>query len=151
MEAFRLELSQGLALYWTKVAARADRHAVAHRLCETVTGRPLRFAESGRPYVPGGPYVSLSHSGALAMCAVSEAAVGVDLERARPVSPRLLTRAKEAGYGGKREFLLWWTAREANCKRLGRGFTWSPLPEPEHCVQGTLEHAGGTYYYSVCW
>ena len=95
--------------------------------------------------------MSISHSGALAVCAVGEANLGVDIERRRAVSPRLLARAKAVGYDEGTEFLLWWTAREANCKRLGRGFTWSPLPQPERCVQGALEHEGETYYYSVCW
>lgn len=151
MEFFRLPLPEGVAVYGTPVAQRAARHQAAHRLCEQVTGRPLRVAEGGKPYVPGGPAVSISHSGTLAVCAVGEANLGVDIERRRAVSPRLLARAKAAGYEEGTEFLLWWTAREANCKRLGRGFTWSPLTQPEHCVQGTLEHEGETYYYSVCW
>lgn len=151
MEFSRAELSEGVTLYWLAVAVRAERHAAVHQLCEAVTGGPLRFAKSGKPYVPGGPAVSLSHSGRLAACAVGPGPIGVDLERSRTVSPRLLARARAAGYGENTDFLLWWTAREANCKRLGRGFTWAPLPQPEHCVQGTLEHEGETYYYSVCW
>lgn len=151
MEFSRLDLSGGVALFTAAVAARADRHAVAHRLCEEVTGGSLRFEPGGKPYLPGGPAVSISHSAALAACAVAPRPIGVDVERARPVSPPLITRAKEAGWDGQGDFLLWWTAREANCKRLGRGFTWSPLPCPAHRVQGTLEHEGETYYYSVCW
>ena len=100
---------------------------------------------------PVGPYVSLSRLRRAGNVRRQRSGGGRGSGAGAARLPRLLTRAKEAGYGGKREFLLWWTAREANCKRLGRGFTWSPLPEPEHCVQGTLEHAGGTYYYSVCW
>lgn len=150
MKYTKMELAQGVRLYLA-ATARKDRHTVAHTLCEAVTGGSLRFTQPGKPYVPGGPNVSLSHSGALAACAVGPRPIGLDLERARAVSPRLVQRAKEAGYDEKTELLLWWTAREANCKRLGRGFTWSPLPAPEHCVQGTLEHGGETYYYSVCW
>lgn len=151
MEYTKLDLAAGVALYLAPVPCRGDRHAVAHRLCEDVSGGPLRFADSGRPYVPGGPAVSLSHSGGLAACAVGPVPLGADLERARTVSPRLLARARAAGYDGERGFLLWWTAREANCKRLGQGFTWSPLPQPQHRAQGALEHAGETYFYSVCW
>lgn len=151
MECFKLTLPDGAAVYTAPVADRAARHNLAHRLCETVTGGSLRFTEAGRPYLPGGPQVSISHSGGLAACAVGPRPIGVDLERSRSVSPRLLARAKAAGYDGQTDFLAWWTGREANCKRLGQGFTWSPLPAPEHCVQGTLEHNGETYYYSVCW
>lgn len=150
MKYTKTELAQGVRLYLA-ATARKDRHTVAHALCEAVTGGSLRFTQQGKPYVPGGPNVSLSHSGALAACAVGPCPIGLDLERARAVSPRLTARAGAAGYDGATDFLLWWTAREANCKRLGRGFTWSSLPAPEHCVQGTLEHGGETYYYSVCW
>lgn len=151
MEFFKLSLPDGAAVYTAPVADRAARHTVAHRLCETVTGGSLRFTETGRPYLPGGPQVSISHSGSLAACAVGPQPIGLDLERARAVSPQLTARARKAGYDDRTDFLAWWTAQEANCKRLGRGFTWSPLPAPECCVQGTLEHEGETYYYSVCW
>lgn len=151
MEISRLELSEDVALFITAVATREKRHAVAHRLCEMVTGGSLRFEASGKPYVPGGPQVSISHSAALAACAVGPRPIGVDLERSRAVSPRLLDRARMAGWNEETDFLFWWTAREANCKRLGRGFTWSPLPRPTHSAQGTLERGGETYYYSVCW
>lgn len=152
MELSRLELADGVTLHLAAVAARVDRHAVAHTLCQAVAGAPPCFTEHGRPYVPGGPAVSLSHSGALAACAAAPTPVGVDVERERTVSPRLLARARRAGFDGPPgEFLLWWTAREANCKRLGRGFTWSPLPAPAHCRQGTLDHGGERYFYTVCW
>lgn len=151
MEFSRLSPAEGVAVYTAHVADRAARHSAAHRLCEEVTGGALCFRESGKPYLPGGPDVSISHSGALVVCAVGSWPIGVDLERSRAVSPRLLDRARMAGWNEETDFLFWWTAREANCKRLGRGFTWSPLPCPAHCEQGTLEHEGETYYYSICW
>lgn len=148
----QIDLPGGAALYTAAVDCRAQRHAVVRALCREVTGRLPLFTSRGGPYLPGGPRVSLSHSGSLAACAVAPVPVGVDLERARSVSPRLLTRAGTAGFDGPEgEFLFWWTAREANCKRLGRGFTWSPLPVPAHCRQGTLEHRGEVYFYTVCW
>lgn len=150
MEAFRLDLPGDVAMCWSVIADRKERHAAGHALCERAAGAAPVPSPSGKPYVPGGPEVSLSHSGRLVVCAVGPAPLGVDVERARPVSPRLLARARRAGYEGG-EFLRWWTAREANCKRLGRGFTWSPLPAPAALEQGTLEHEGETYFYSVCW
>ncbi len=149
MEVFRLELPGDVAMYWSVIADRKERHTAGHALCERVAGSPPVLSPSGKPFVPGGPEVSISHSGKLVVCAVGPTPLGVDVERARSVSPRLLTRARRAGYAGG-EFLHWWTAREANCKRLGRGFTWSPLPAPAALYQGTLEHKGETYYYSVC-
>lgn len=151
MEFSRFELPAGIVVYTAGVPDRTARHEVGRRLCQAATGCFPLVAGSGRPYVPGGPEVSISHSGTLAACAVGKAPLGVDIERGRTPPPRLTAKAKTIGYDGKTDFLSWWTAREANCKRLGRGFTWSPLPPPEHCAQGTLEHNGETYYYSVCW
>ena len=149
MEFFPLELPGGMTLYWAAITDRRERHAAGHALCEAVTGSPPVLSPVGKPFVPDGPEVSISHSGKLVVCAVGQAALGVDVERERAVSPRLLARAAHAGYAGG-PFLYWWTAREANCKRLGRGFTWSPLPPPAKLYHGTLEHDGETYYYSVC-
>lgn len=149
MEVFRLDLPGGVTVYGTAIDRREERHAVGHTLCETVTGSAPVLSSSGKPCVPVGQEVSISHSGKLVVCAVGPTPLGVDVERERAVSRRLLARAKRAGYEG-RAFLHWWTAREANCKRLGRGFTWSPLPAPKNLYQGTLEHEGETYYYSVC-
>lgn len=150
MEVFRLDLPGGVAVYGTAIDHRSERHTVGHALCEGVTGSAPVPSPVGKPCVPGGRAVSISHSGKLVVCAVGPTPLGVDVERERTVSQRLLARAKRAGYAGG-EFLHWWTAREANCKRLGRGFTWSSLPAPAALYQGTLEHEGETYYYSVCW
>lgn len=150
MEFFRLEFPGGVAMYGTAIDHRREQHAVGHALCEKVTGSPLVLSSSGKPCVPGGRSVSISHSGKLVVCAVGQTSLGVDVERERTVSQQLLARAKRAGYA-RGPFLHWWTAREANCKRLGRGFTWSSLPPPPELYQGTLEHKGETYYYSVCW
>ena len=150
----------GVTLYVAAVSERSRRHEIAHALCRealaelcgvAAEGIVLAAEPSGKPYAPDlDAQFSLSHSGGLAMCAVGRTPVGVDIERAREVSPRLRLRAQRAGYDGAQEFLYWWTAREANGKRLGVGFTWSDLPAPNRCVQGTLEHEGERYYYSVC-
>lgn len=150
MDISRLDLPGEVAVYITAIDDPKDRHAVGRRLCETVTGLPPRHEPSGKPVVPGGPEVSISHSSGLVVCAVGSVPLGVDIERERMVSPRLTARARRAGYGDG-PFLQWWTALEANCKRLGRGFTWSPLPQPDRLLQGTLEHGGVRYFYSVCW
>lgn len=160
MEYSRFPLQVGVMVYTAALPEASARHTVGHALCRQAvsdfSGVPpenvaFQKAPGGKPYAVGlETQFSLSHSGFLALCAVGTTPLGADLERRRAVSPRLAERARRAGYEGG-DFLLWWTAREANCKRLGRGFTWSPLPQPEHCVQGTLEHQGETYVYTVCW
>lgn len=161
MKFVRFDLSGGVAAYVTVVADRTRRHEVGHALCRAALadytgvegeGAVLAVTPGGKPYAVGlDTQFSLSHSGGLALCAVGDAPVGADIERARTVSSRLMGKAQTAGYDGKTDFLYWWTAREANCKRLGRGFTWASLPLPKRCAQGTLAHEGETYYYSVCW
>lgn len=48
----------------------------------------IRRSENGKPLAEGA-FFSVAHSGRLVACAVDDAPVGVDLERLRPVDPRL--------------------------------------------------------------
>jgi len=53
----------------------------------------LCFDAAGRPFVrEDAVFLSLSHSGEYAVCAVSDRPVGVDVQRIRPVSPRVIAR-----------------------------------------------------------
>lgn len=159
MEFQRFALPDGVTVYTARLTDPAARHVQGRALCRAAVadfcgldGQEVTVATApgGKPYAVGvDAQFSLSHSGGLLLCAVGKAPVGADVERERTVSPRLLARARRAGYDGKTEFLLWWTAREANCKRLGRGFTWSALPPPAQLYQGTLEQGGERYFYSV--
>lgn len=48
--------------------------------------RPVHRLEAGKPvFSHGGPWFSLSHSGELCLCALSDAPVGADVQEARPV------------------------------------------------------------------
>ena len=46
---------------------------------------PFACGEHGKPYIPGGPHFSLTHSGTLAALAVSGTPVGLDIEKIAPV------------------------------------------------------------------
>ena len=46
---------------------------------------PFACGEHGKPYIPGGPHFSLTHSGTLAALAVSDTPVGLDIEKIAPV------------------------------------------------------------------
>ena len=104
----------------------------------------------GKPYLasPAGPpaiHFNLSHSGALALCAVTRGRdVGVDVERIRPVSA---WREIAARYFSRREFevlcawpddraleaFFWgWTRKEAYSKALGQGVSrrWTQFSVP---------------------
>ena len=61
---------------------------------------------------------SLSHTAGIATCALWNRPVGVDVERVRPISSRMM---KTLGAADEWEFFSRWTAREAAAKRLGAG------------------------------
>ena len=119
------------------MAARAGlRHILAAylelapRLLEIVEG------QHGKPRLPGGPHFSLSHSGELALCAVSRSReVGVDLEQLRPVPEaegivrKWFTRREQEAYfralldRPESAFFEAWTRKEAYLKALGTGLS----------------------------
>ena len=76
----------------------------------------------GKPYFPQRPgrWFSLSHSGGLALCALSDdGPVGADIEHIRPVSQRAMRRL--ADVATERAFFESWVRREARAKRSGAG------------------------------
>ena len=90
-------------------------------------------APGGKPYFPGKPELrfNLSHSGALALCALDSRPVGVDIQvvkQWRPTLPRrVCTREELAWLEGQPRF--WpaftrlWALKEARAKAGGRGLT----------------------------
>lgn len=92
--------------------------ALARSMCG---GARLWRAESGQPRMEGG-YLSLSHSHGLVACAVSAEPVGLDVERIRPVSPRLLRllSPEERDYVRcDADFFRLWTLKESLIKCRG--------------------------------
>lgn len=98
------------------------------RLLELASGADLaglQLAAAGRPMLAGGPWFSISHAGVYVVCAISEAPLGVDLERVRPLATKRVLRllsAHEAATARRepRAFFRFWTAREAAVKASGR-------------------------------
>lgn len=85
---------------------------------------PVDRSPRGKPLFPGREdrWFSLSHSGGLALCALSAASVGVDIEVVRPrracLPQRLLSREELARCDGTWEdFYRLWTLKESWCKR----------------------------------
>ena len=74
--------------------------------------------ENGKP-VTDGAFFSISHSGSLVACAVSDCPVGLDIERIRPV-PERLGRALQP-WERTADFWRLWTRREAALKCRGDG------------------------------
>ena len=88
----------------------------------------IHRTENGKPYAEEGCF-SISHSGDLVVCALSECAVGVDVEQIRAVPEKVAQRYFSEGErhllqrsrGRKNVFWRIWTGKEALCKLSGEG------------------------------
>ena len=94
---------------------------------------PIEFTEQGKPYLPDGPFFSLSHSGDLIACAVDYENIGVDIERitkfektkiARKILNPLETKAfaemTDTAFAAN-YLAVKWTGKEAIAKLIGKG------------------------------
>ncbi len=98
---------------------------------ELLPGSALKLDEDedGKPFIPGCPlFVSLSHSGGYAAAAVSDLAVGIDLQELRKVSDGVLRRVyspEEQSWVSEGDRTLrairLWTMKEAYGKLTGSG------------------------------
>lgn len=132
--------------------------ALARHALSALTGadpQRIRFArtQDGKPYAPDlNVHFSLSHSGALVLCAAAPFPVGADVQRHRSVSPALVQRMARASYpgGSSADFFAWWTRQEAAGKLTGRGLSLSPLPAGLRFWEGETCHGGERYAHSIC-
>jgi len=97
--------------------------ALACELLTRVTQRPLRPAQLrytalGKPYAPGFPEFSISHSGGWVVCALAAVGrIGIDVEAVLA--------------GSRRAALAAWTAKEATLKAAGARL--QDLPQVQLC------------------
>ncbi len=113
------------------------RQELSHKLLIEVTQKSgtdkIKFTETGKPYFDEGPEFSISHTGSLWMCAVSEMPVGLDVQEKRAakytnIAERFFTPL-EADYirnaeeGMKEAFYRIWSRKEAYVKFTGLGFS----------------------------
>lgn len=110
----------------------------------------------GKPFFPGlaDRWFSLSHSGGIALCALSERPVGVDVELVRPrrmeLPQRLLSQNELAQFDGSwADFCRFWTLKESWCKRED-----SPLYPPQKVETPPpcpyKSYAGADWMAAVC-
>lgn len=125
---------------------------------------PLEIScgEGGKPALQDGPEFSLSHSGERVLCALSDEAVGADLQQLRPCNPalarRFFSKAEAAWLEEQRErdlaFSLLWSLKESYVKFLGSGiaethldsFTVRVLPDGRAWIDGSSVKL----WYAVC-
>lgn len=92
-----------------------------------ITEYKVKRDEKGKPFLEGlpGVFISISHSGEYAFCAVSDKNCGADAEKIREFDERLRGVAKRY-FPGKsivnaEEFFREWTSMEAYGKYTGKG------------------------------
>lgn len=116
---------------------------VKELLAEEGISATIESAENGRPYIENDlRFISISHSNAAVVAAVSDSPIGVDIEQIKPVNPRLVKRIctteeeafinlSDGELSGQliteettlERFFNIWTAKEAWFKKQGTGIT----------------------------
>lgn len=119
----------------------------------------ITYGEHGKPYIAGGAfYFNLSHSGDIAVCAVSDCEVGVDVQKIKPVARKLMARVctpdelnfiDNAEEGKDAAFCRLWTVKESFIKQLGAGLSLS-LSGIEVEMGGSVRIKKDGAYRDVC-
>lgn len=128
-DKYRLEHEAGLQLLADALENRPEFSGIKPEELEGLMARK----EGGKPYFPDFPQVhfNISHSQDVAVCAVGESPIGVDVEKIRPVrqslARRMLTEGERRRLETLREdarnmeMLCLWTLKESLAKALGTG------------------------------
>ena len=117
-------------------AGELMRSAIAGEFNKNPSELRFRTGKNGKPYVENVKVeFSVSHSGNIAVCALSDKPVGIDIENIREanvnVARRLFTQ-DEQNYVFekwplvKQRFFEVWTRKEAYVKMLGKGVSYFP-------------------------
>lgn len=140
-----VETERLISLLTPKLRQRIDLYKSAHRRLAHIYGRlllqevsrreglepgleNLAYTSTGKPIIPGGPGISISHSGSLAACALSdEGDVGLDIEAHRDIvidnfRPWFSSEELEtimSCNSSSRELIRLWTLKEAVFKAGG--------------------------------
>lgn len=118
------------------------------------------YQAGGKPFLIDYPdiHFSFSHSGHVALCAISDQPVGADVEVPRQVSPSLIRFTMndqeqaqiEASLNPTMQFFHFWTRKEALLKLTGEGIRNDMkmvLCETDGCHFETIQT--GDYIYSI--
>jgi 4'-phosphopantetheinyl transferase len=153
-----------------KVEDGRRRFVVTRAALRTLLGRyldadpaALRFGTTtnGKPRLdpPSSTQFNVSHSNAVAMVAVSQEIVGIDVEEIKPrerldgVARRVFTEAERDAIDGDAAFYRHWVAKEAFVKATGRGVASVKSFEVLLDAPGgaRLVHVGGDYEEAGRW
>ncbi len=110
---------------------------------------PEKRTPSGKPYLDGVPFCfNLSHSGDYVVCALSDTAVGVDIEKIVPISLKVMRRFFSPGVLLPSEQMRLWTRYESYGKMVGSGIPY-PKGSEELCFYKEYR-AIDRYMITVC-
>ncbi|MBQ8585613.1 MAG: 4'-phosphopantetheinyl transferase superfamily protein [Butyricicoccus sp.] len=146
-------------VYMTEL--NTDTHAAQHAAGRALLRRALADAglspdlavcadANGKPYLPDAPgfHFSIAHSGARAVCAVSDMPLGCDLERERvlkhDISRRVCTDAERAALRTNADLFALWTGKEAAVKAVGLGLRLPPASFAVGLAETASLTVGGT-------
>lgn len=117
-----------LTAYRSAEVRRLLADCLTERYGKAAADWSLAKTEEGKPYLvmaqganQGAPQISLSHSGAWVVCALSDAPVGVDVQQVRSISDAVMRRflPDVKHHTDDRGKTLAWTRYEACLKRYG--------------------------------
>lgn len=118
-------------------------------------------ADKGKPYIDG-LFFNISHSGDKAVCAFGTSEIGVDIEKIKPLSDRLMKKialpSERAKISAAKQIVRLWTRKEALAKCVGTGLGEeifrTDLSEDVVCYNGMTYRLKsfelGEYMLSVC-
>lgn len=129
------------------------RQAYAHSVGDSMP--QVIKAPGGKPdFVDSKWHFSICHTRQAVLCAISDAPVGLDSERLRPIRPEVVSRvlapAELAQYDGSTEmFMRFWTLKEAYAKYTGEGIYGFPNQFVFHLTPDGALMEGNDLYFSV--
>ena len=97
-------------------------------LLKAAKGQTIHYNESGKPFVDGGNFFNISHSGDYVVLAEADCPVGVDIERVADIgiNEAFAEREKLWVKDSLLRFYVVWTRKESLIKCEGRGFESEP-------------------------
>ncbi len=117
-------------------AGELVRSAIAKEFNIATDDIRFRVGKNGKPYTDSAPvHFSISHSKNIAVCAISDKPVGIDIEFVKDVNLNIAKRLfapDELQYVfekwdlSKRRFFEIWTRKEAYVKLIGKGISYFP-------------------------
>lgn len=109
----------------TLVGLRLLLESMRHLGDENFELGQIEFVTGKKPVISGGPDFNISHSGSIALCAVSTTGcIGIDIEEVRPMrvtqlAKRIAAPSEAAGVDSLEDFFSLWTKKEAVAKAAG--------------------------------